>query len=284
MPGLSGIETLAAVGDIDPEITRILLTGYATLEGAIQATNEGIDGFLTKPFENIEIRQTVKELYIKKKLKQFVPQQVLNRLQENPESLNPQKVKSSILFTDIRGFTTMSQKYPPEVISHILNKYYFTSLGPIIFKHNETIDKYIGDSVMAIFGAPLSYEDDAIRAIKAAIDMQNEIEKINTLLNSENDPFLKEYNIDKIQIDMGIGIGTGEVITAFFGSNIKKEYTAIGPAVNIASRLESIAKKNQIVICEKTYELVKDHFEFEKVDNIKVKGIDENLTVYLVKK
>ena len=91
MPGLDGLQTLAAIGSINPDITRIMLTGYATLEGAIAATNEGIDGFLTKPFDNVELRAKVREYFVRKRLKQFVSPQVLQQLQADPSYLMPRK-------------------------------------------------------------------------------------------------------------------------------------------------------------------------------------------------
>jgi len=110
MPGMDGLETLIEIGRLNAEITRIMLTGYATMASAIEAVNEGIDGFLTKPFENDELRAKVREYNIKKRLKQFVSEQVLSELQRSGKALLPKRLVVSILFTDIRGFTGLSER------------------------------------------------------------------------------------------------------------------------------------------------------------------------------
>ncbi len=110
MPGMDGLETLIEVGKINPEITRIMLTGYATMESAIESVNAGIDGFLTKPFENIELRAKVREYNVKKRLKQFVSEQVLMELQKDVRIMIPRKQVVTVLFTDIRGFSGLSER------------------------------------------------------------------------------------------------------------------------------------------------------------------------------
>ncbi|HEY4722924.1 MAG TPA: response regulator, partial [Anaerolineae bacterium] len=150
MPGLDGLQTLATIGAINPDITRIMLTGYATLESAIAATNEGIDGFLTKPFDNMELRAKVREHFIRKRLKQFVSAQVMHELQSDPGQLQPRKQVATILFSDIRGFTTMTERRDPQEWAAFLSVNYFSPMGEIIFQNNGTLDKHIGDSIMAI--------------------------------------------------------------------------------------------------------------------------------------
>ena len=125
MPGMDGLETLIEIGRLNAEITRIMLTGYATMASAIEAVNEGIDGFLTKPFENDELRAKVREYNIKKRLKQFVSEQVLTELQRSGTALLPKRLNVSVLFTDIRGFTSLSERLNPAELSELLNRYYF---------------------------------------------------------------------------------------------------------------------------------------------------------------
>ncbi len=169
MPGMDGLETLIEIGRMNAEITRIMLTGYATMASAIEAVNEGIDGFLTKPFENDELRAKVREYNIKKRLKQFVSEQVLAELQRSGTALLPKRLNVSVLFTDIRGFTSLSERLNPAELSELLNRHYFTPLDNIIFRHNGTLDKHIGDSIMGIFGAPVGGDDDAARAVLTAL-------------------------------------------------------------------------------------------------------------------
>ncbi len=163
------------ISKINPEIIKIILTGYATLDRAIESVNSGIDGFLTKPFDNKEIRLKLKEFHVKKRLKQFVPAQVLEELQKFGENLEPRNQKVSILFTDIRGFSKISETLTPSELSQLLNLNYFYPLDNIIFKHNGTLDKHIGDGIMGIFGAPITQNSDAKRAVECAIEMRNKI-------------------------------------------------------------------------------------------------------------
>ena len=148
MPGMDGLETLIEVGKINPEITRIMLTGYATMESAIESVNAGIDGFLTKPFENIELRAKVREYNVKKRLKQFVSEQILTELQKDIRIMKPRKQTVTVLFTDIRGFSGLSERMTPGELSDMLKLHYFSPLDNIIFEYNGTLDKHIGDSIM----------------------------------------------------------------------------------------------------------------------------------------
>jgi len=269
MPGMDGLETLIEVGRINSEITRIMLTGYATMASAIEAVNAGIDGFLTKPFENEELRVKVRECNIKKRLKQFVSEQVLAELQKNVKSLLPKRVTVSILFSDIRGFSNLSERLNPAELAELLNRNYFTPLDNIIFNHNGTLDKHIGDSIMAIFGAPVTGDDDACRAVLAALAMREEIRRINMSI----------ADADR-RISVGIGIATGEVMVGVFGSPWKKEYTAFGAPVNLASRLEHGAHADQILVCGDTARRVEDFMQLEKMDTPGIRGFARSPDVY----
>ena len=271
MPGIDGLETLIEIGKINPEITRIMLTGYATMESAIESVNAGIDGFLTKPFENVELRAKVREYNIKKRLKQFVSEQVLAEIQKEGKNIIPKKQKVSILFSDIRGFSEISEKMSPQELSDILNLYYFSPLDNIIFEYNGTLDKHIGDSIMGVFGAPISYGDDATRAVISAIEMREKMAKINENLS----------NVGR-KISVGIGISTGEVMAGIFGSPKKKEYTVFGSPVNLAARLERLARENQILICDETYRRVRDIVKVEKMDHFDIKGIEREIGIFNV--
>ena len=271
MPGLDGLETLTEINKLNPEIIKIILTGYATLDRAIESVNSGIDGFLTKPFDNKELRLKIREFHVKKRLKQFVPSQVLSELQKFGHNLEPRNQKVTILFTDIRGFTKISETLTPSALSELLNLHYFFPLDNIIFKFNGTLDKHIGDSIMGIFGAPITQDDDAKRAVACAIEMRSKVDEINQEIGKKN-----------MKIPVGFGISTGDSMVGIFGSAIRKEYTALGKPVNLAARLERIALEDQILICSETYEAVKDYFKVEKIDNINLKGIEGERSIYNV--
>jgi adenylate cyclase len=271
MPGMDGLETLIEVGKINPEITRIMLTGYATMESAIESVNAGIDGFLTKPFENIELRAKVREYNVKKRLKQFVSEQVLMELQKDVRIMIPRKQVVTVLFTDIRGFSGLSERMTVDELSQMLNLHYFSPLDNIIFEYNGTLDKHIGDSIMGIFGAPVQYGDDAMRAVSSAMRMREEMAIINE----------GRAGTDK-RISIGIGISTGEVMAGIFGSSRKKEYTIFGLPVVLASRLEHLARSGQILICDETYQQVREFFQVEKMAFQSVKGIEKQFDIYSV--
>jgi len=271
MPGLNGLETLTEIGKINPEIIKVILTGYATLDRAIEGVNSDIDGFLTKPFNNNEIRLKIKEFHVKKRLKQFVPDQVIKELQKFSKNLDPRDQRITILFTDIRGFSKISESLTPQGLSELLNLNYFYPLDNIIFAFNGTLDKHIGDSIMGIFGAPITQNDDARRAVACAIEMRKKIAKINREMSKKN-----------IKIPVGFGISTGEARVGIFGSTIRKEYTALGRPVNLAARLERIALEDQIIICSETFTAVKDFFKVEKIDPVNLRGMGGERMIYNV--
>jgi len=271
MPGMNGIETLVEIGRIDTEITRIILTAYATMANAIEAVNSGIDGFLTKPFDNRELRAKVKECMIKKRLKQFVSEQVMAEIQKNTWAMEPRRIQATILFTDMRDFSGLAERLAPAELSDLLNRHYFNPLDGVIFAHNGTLDKHIGDGVMAIFGAPVGGSDDALRAVQAALAIREAMDRTNRGIPEADKRFA-----------VGIGIATGEVMAGIFGSCRKKEYTAYGSAVNLASRLENMAMPDEILICNRTALLVVEAVRLEKVMGLTARGIAHPSEVFRV--
>lgn len=273
MPGMDGLETLGLVGSINPEITRIILTGYATMEAAIQATNEGIDGFLTKPFDNLELRANIQKIFVRKRLKQFVPEQIYKKIEESPVVLKPTFSEVSILFADIRGFTKMSQKIRPHEIATFLNNEYFTPMGEIAYEHHGTVDKHIGDSIMVVFGSPIAHEDDAIQAVEAGVAMQKQAKAIDETLCRKNG----------LRLKIGIGISTGQVFSGILGSLRIKEFTSIGMPVNIAARLQGLAKAGEVLISDETRKKLGKEPDVEALPPVVVKGVSKPITVYRVK-
>jgi adenylate cyclase len=173
----------------------------------------------------------------------FMPEYVVKQLLQSPDSFRLGGVNQTVtvLFADIRGFTAISEREKPEKVVGLLNKY-FSAMSEIIFSHGGTLDKYIGDGLMAIFGAPTVGEEDALNAVKAAVTMQKQIAKLNDELRAEG------YE----NISIGIGLHTGEATIGYIGSDKRSEYTAIGDTVNLASRLESNAMGGQILMTEAT--------------------------------
>ena len=173
----------------------------------------------------------------------FMPEYVVKQLLENPDSFRLGGVNQTItvLFADIRGFTSLSERENPERVVRLLNRY-FTAMTEIIFEHGGTLDKYIGDGLMALFGAPTATPNDAINAAKAAVAMQRKINSLNGELVAEG----------LSPVTVGIGLHTGEAVVGYIGSEKRSEYTAIGDTVNLAARLEANARGGQILLSEAT--------------------------------
>ncbi len=198
--------------------------------------------------------------------------EVLNNYQKYLKSSSGKKVEITVLFSDIRGFTTMSETTTPEEIVEMLNVH-FTVMAGIILKHNGTIDKYIGDAVMAFWGAPVETHNHAEQAVLAGREMIQGLDEVNRIL--------KERGF-KHEIKIGVGINTGMATIGNIGSEQKKNYTIVGDAVNLASRLESITKeqKTPLLFSQYTYEQVKDKIDCRRVGNVTVKGREQAVDIY----
>ena len=188
-------------------------------------------------------RRLAREEVARANYSRFMPEYVVKQLLDNPNSFRLGGVNQTItvLFADIRGFTALSEREKPEKVVGLLNRY-FSAMTEIIFDHGGTLDKYIGDGLMALFGAPSTSPADAMNAVKAAITMQKRVATLNEDLRTAG------YG----QISMGIGLHTGEATIGYIGSDRRSEYTAIGDTVNLASRLESNAGGGQILMSEAT--------------------------------
>jgi adenylate cyclase len=195
---------------------------------------------------------------------------VLSQLQADPSYLLPRKQRVALLFVDIRGFTALTEKHDPQEWAVFLSDNYFSPLGEIVFQNNGTLDKHIGDGIMAIYGAPIAADDDVLRAVRSAVEMRERMQAIN----AQRDP--------DHQLPIAIGIHSGEVVVGMFGSARKREYTALGHTVNVAARLEQMAAPNQILISSQTYDLVQAHVKVARLEPIMVKGLADPLQVYNV--
>ena len=212
---------------------------------------------------------------IKKTFKRYVSKQVVDELLDDDAKLNlgGEKREVTVLFSDIRGFTSMSEKMEPEKVVSTLNDY-FSLMIDIVFKNNGTLDKIIGDELMIVFGAPTSSPDDTERAVQTAIEMQSKIETFN-----------KQRNINKeVPIKVGIGINKGLVVSGNIGSRDLMDYTVIGDTVNLGARLCSAAGPDEIITSSSVWFETKNIFKYKKLKPIKVKGKKEEIPVYRIQK
>ncbi len=211
----------------------------------------------------------------RERLGRFLSPQVTSRILATSDSQGaalgvPEVKEVSILFADIVGFTTMSEKMSPSQVALVLNDY-LSRMTEVIFKYEGTLDKYIGDAIMAVFGAPLDMPDHAFRAIKTALEMQERLAEFNA--DHKEGPHLR----------IRIGINSGKAVAGEIGSVNKKEYTVLGDTVNIASRLESsVAKPGMLVIGENTHRMVAGQFECRSLGSFTLKGKEREVGVFEV--
>ena len=210
---------------------------------------------------------------IKATFQHYLAPTVVEEILKNPDNLKlgGEEQELTILFSDLRNFTSISEKLSPRQIEELLNEY-FTIMTDVIFTHNGTLDKYMGDAIMAFFGAPLKQPDHYVKACMTALAMQQEL---NTLQQKWKQQSLQA-------LDSGIGINTGSVVVGNMGSDVLFDYTVIGDNVNLASRLESLNKiyGTNIIISENTHGQVKDAFRFRELDLVKVKGKENAVRIY----
>lgn len=210
---------------------------------------------------------------IRKVFNQYVSNQVVDELLDSPDnlSLGGNSLEISTLFSDIRGFTSMVEKKTPENVVNLLNRY-FELMVSIISKHGGTINKFIGDAVMVLYGAPLmsnkTPSDQALACLKTAIEMQE-------TLKMSNDEGIRELAV-------GIGITTGYSVVGNIGAKKHRDYTAIGDRINLAARLQSQCQAFEIIVDQSTYLYCKEHFQFEALPPFQVKGKEEVITAYKV--
>jgi adenylate cyclase len=203
----------------------------------------------------------------------FLPEYVVKQMLENPDSFKLGGVSQTItiLFADIRGFTRISEHAPPEKIVGLLNRY-FSAMTDIIFAHGGTLDKYLGDGLMALFGAPTATPDDASNALNAAVAMQRRLLGINRELRDEGFQ----------EIGVGMGMHTGEAIVGYIGSDRRSEYTAIGDTVNTSSRLESNALGGEILISDATAKAAHSRYRLKPRPPIMVKNRQQPVNLWEV--
>jgi adenylate cyclase len=187
------------------------------------------------------------------------------------ESLRAEKRDLTVLFSDIRGFTSISEKLAPEAVVKTLNEH-LNMMVSVIFKYGGTLDKFVGDCVMAFWGAPLPQPNHAELAARAALEMIDGLEKLNQKWQSEGRPTLK----------IGVGINSGEMLFGNIGSEQRMDFTVIGDNVNLGSRLESATKDlhASIVISDATYQRVRDLAKVRPLGEILVKGKEHRIQVY----
>lgn len=260
---------------------RILGSLYVDARNTgVNFTNEDLELFSAMAqqsamaIENVRLAERMVEAEKKRaSFNRFLSPAIVEKIMNDEEevSLGGEKRVVATMYCDIRGFTPMSEGLTPDELVELLNGH-FTALTEIVFDHNGTLDKYIGDEIMALFGAPLSVGDDLANAVRAGVAMQ----QMNREMNEER----AARGLPTFEI--GIGINSGEVFSGYIGSPDRLDYTVIGDNVNVAARFCSNAKAGQVVIGQSTYEAVRDLVIAESIGEIALKGKSKAVQAYNV--
>ncbi len=221
------------------------------------------------------LRNYIQEEREKRRLSRYFSPAILDEIVRHPGSLSlgSSRRRVTVLFCDVRGFASISERLPPEEVVGLLQDY-LTAMTEIIFKHGGTVDKFIGDSIMALYGVPLRYEDHAARAVRTAVEMHKQTEALTSHWFARSGEPLR----------IGVGVNTGEAVVGSMGSAQRLEFTAIGDTVNLASRLEGVARDFDvaIVISQETQKEIGSLFPVEPLGELKVRGRETPVKVYAV--
>lgn len=252
------------------EGTRAIAAGDFTVSLAIPSRDE--IGTLTEAF-NVMAKNLREKEMIKRAFARYVAREVVDELLKDPERLilTGERREVTVLFCDMRGFTSLSEQLSPEEVVMLLNDFYELMIEAT-FRYEGTLDKFLGDAVMSVFGAPVPHRDHSIRAIRTALAMRQGIERLST----------RRIRRGKDPISVGIGVSTGEAVAGTVGTQARMEYTVIGDSVNLAARLESNAKPMQILISGRTHQDVQQYVEARPLGAVKVKGKEEDVDVFEV--
>jgi class 3 adenylate cyclase len=253
------------------EGTRAIASGNFRVVLAVPSRDEL--GILTESFNQMARSLREKEV-IRQAFSRYAAPEVAEEILKHPEqlALSGERRVLTVVFCDIRDFTSVAERLAPEEVVQLLNQFYALAIDTT-FKHGGTLNKFLGDGVMALFGAPIPHLDHPLRAVRAALAMQAGV--------AELDERRRRAGLPSVAI--GIGVSTGDVVAGTVGAEERMEYTAIGDSVNLAARLQSAAKPGQILISQATYGEVAEHVYVQSLGMLRVKGRKELVEVYEVR-
>jgi len=292
MPGMNGYEVCRKIkkDSNNTFLPIVMLTALGNMEAKIEGFEAGADDFLNKPFSEIELVARVKNLLkikflhdevelrnhlVSSMLHRYVNSFVIEQILANPEKyseLGGERKEIAVFFCDIRGFTSLSENIKAAELIHLLNSIYKELTG-IVFRNKGTFDKYMGDCIMAFWGAPTDIEDETLWAIRAGMEMQVAFEDLKQGWPTE----LKKLGI-------GIGIDYGEVVVGNIGTEEAMNYTVIGDVVNTAKRVELTARAGQVLITKNALSRVEGKINIRALKPVKLKGKSLPVETYEVLK
>ena len=263
---------LAAVG-LWAVLTLAAVAGFALLDVWIRGLAASVA--LVLGYGATVIEHFVREQRERRRLSQFFSPDVVREVVRHKDegSLTTSRRLVTVLFSDLRGFTSISEKLEPEQVAEMLREY-LSEMTEIVFKHGGTVDKYVGDCVMALYNVPFADPEHAVKAVRTGLEFQERTLAVSRRWEAKLGVALRN----------GVGINTGEAVVGTLGSRQRLEYTAIGDTINLGARLESITKdyKTNIIISESTYEHVKDQFVTRELGDVTVKGKTKPVKIYAV--
>jgi adenylate cyclase len=289
MPGLNGLEVCARLKGCEETrlIPIVMVTALRKTEDKIKAIEVGADDFLSKPFNIYELTARVKSLLrikllhneLQRKnallynvLNRYMSTEVSTQILRDPDrylQLGGETRLVTVLFVDIKGFTLFAEQHSPTRVIELLNTC-FSELTKVIFKWRGTFDNFLGDAIMAFYGAPVSYEDDERRALKTALELRETFRAWKERYQTE----------DLTDLGLAMGLHTGEAIVGNVGSELVMHYTVIGDTANVAKRLQELAEKEQILISAATYQAVAEKAVVRELESQALRGRQEPIRVY----
>ena len=261
--------TLATLGCVSAFNYSLWSSGLAMPLAAILSTTLALFAFNMSWGYFVETRS---KRQLADRFGQYVPPELVEEMARDPElySMEGKKEELTVLFSDIRGFTSISEALDSKELTRLMNEY-FGAMTRVVQKNRGTLDKYIGDAIMAFWGAPVTDADHARHAVQTALQMQTELRKLDAQFSERGWPILH----------IGVGINTGTMTVGDMGSEVRKSYTVMGDAVNLGSRLEGITKKYgvEIIVSETTKQLADKHV-YRELDRVRVKGKQEPVAIF----
>lgn len=298
MPNMDGREVLRRIKAEERwrATPVIMISGEQDMQGIVDCIEAGADDYLFKPFNPVLLQARIRagierkrwhdreqlyrdqlernERFIRATFGRYLSDDIVTEILERPEGLElgGDLREVTIMMSDIRGFTTLSEQLPPARVVSMLNRY-LGAMTDIILEFGGTIDEFLGDAILAVFGAPRSYDDDAERAARCALAMQSAMGEINAANRADGLP----------ELAMGIALNTGKVIAGNIGSERRSKYGFVGHAMNVTSRIEDIAGRGEILIAESTRDALGAAADVGESRELKAPGIDELLQVYVLR-
>ena len=264
------------LGDFDQRVEVPNRDEFGTLSANLNLTTERLGRLyseLQSLNQNLQTRvdEQVHELERTTRMKRYLSPQLAESILsgETDVDLTSRRQNLTILFSDIRGFTAMSERLEPEELVNLMNQY-LEDMTEIVFRHGGTLDKYIGDALMVFLGNPVPYEDHAQRAVRTALAMQVRLEELRRLWTAD----------DREPLAMGIGITTGYVTVGNIGSEARMDYTVLGNHVNLASRLANASEGGQILVSETALLAVRELVRSNEIDQIQLQGVSRPVRTY----